>query len=186
MKLFFPSFLCFFYSVTILAQSTAKYQTYTNKITLFSKPCKVLYNNIDVQGNGSIEFTNAKKQVLRFRVLNQKLQILHGGIAFQLFTYENNYLQKIETFDKNGNLAGERESQNEAVVKFIIEKKGEYLKKKKLIDDAEGNIDLKDDSAEKIISIKLFDANNRPIVDLQSSYISSKSYYNYSERMYWP
>ncbi|WP_264536832.1 hypothetical protein [Flavobacterium sp. N1736] len=145
-----------------------------------------MYNNIDTEGNGSIEFTNSKKQILRFRVNKRQLQILHGGIAFQLFYYENDFLQKIATFDANGNLSGERESQNEAVVKFTIEKKAEYLRKKKLIDAAEGNIDLQDDSAEKIISIQLFDANNIPISILKSNYIASKTYWNYSVRMYWP
>ena len=185
MKLSF--FLCLFlFQTTLLAQSDARYHGFTNKVAEFSKPARILHNYIDVQGNGSIEYVNAKKQILRFRVANHKLQILHGGIAFQLFTYDHDFLKKIETFDANGNRAGARESQNEAAVEFIIEKKTEYLKKKKLIDAAEGNIDMKDDSAEKIIRIKLFDPNNRPIIVLHSNYMSSKSYYNYSGRMYWP
>jgi hypothetical protein len=142
----------------------------------FSKPNKVLYHNIDEKGNGTIEYTNAKKQILRFRVLNHKLQILHSGIAYQLFIYEDNDLQKIATFDSNGKLAGEHESQNEAIIEFIVEKKEQYLMKKKILDDAEGNIDLKDDSKEQIIRIKLFDSDNRPIMDLHSQYISSKEY----------
>lgn len=185
MKLFL-SFLFLLQGTLLLAQSDARYHGYTDRISQFSKPNRVLHNNINAEGNGSIEYTNAKKQILRFRVANHKLQVLHGGAAFQLFTYENNYLKKLETFESNGKLAGERESQNEAIVVFTIEKKAEYLKKKKLIDDAEGNIDMKDDTAEKIISIKLFDANYRPIMVLQPAYMSSKSYYNYSERMYWP
>jgi hypothetical protein len=181
-------FLCFtlFQSTFLLAQSDAKYHGYTNRIIQFSKPNRVLFNNIDAQGNGSVEYTNARKQILRFRLLNQKLQIMHGGIAFQLFSYENNFLQKIETFDGTGNLAGERESQNEAIVQFSIEKKAEYLNKKKLIDDAEGNIDMKDDSKEKIIRIKLFDQNNHPITETKPTYISSKTYWEYCVRMYWP
>jgi len=168
------------------SKSDAKYHFYTNKIAQFAQPSKVLYNHIDSQGNGSVEYTNAKKQILRFRVLNHKLQVMHGGISFQLFSYEDNYLQKIETFDANGNLAGERESQNEAVIVFIVEKKGEYLKKKKLIDDAEGNINMKDDSKEKIIRIKCYDANNLPTTNMYINFISSKTYYDYSSRMYWP
>lgn len=185
MKLFI-SFLFLLQTSFLLAQSDAKYHGYTNRVSPFSKPNKVLYNNINSEGNGAIEYTNAKKQILRFRVANHKLQVLHGGAAFQLFTYENDDLKKLETFDSNGKLAGERESQNEAIIVFTIEKKAEYLKKKKLIDDAEGNIDMKDDSAEKIISIKLLDANNLPIAQLLPDYISSKTYYNYCHRMYWP
>lgn len=180
--------LCFslLYSISGIAQSDTQYDAYANRIKQFSKPAKVLSQNIDNSGNGSIEFTNAKKQVLRFRVQNQKLQVLHGGIAFQLFSYQNNELQRMETFDLNGNLAGERESKNEAAVIFFIEKPDLYLKKKKLIDDAEGNIDLKDDSAEKIIRIELYDENNLPIEKMQPNYISSKTYWNYNVRMYWP
>lgn len=186
MRLFCLFCLFLFQNTLLFAQSDAKYHGFTDRILQFSKPNKVLYNHIDAQGNGSIEYTNAKKQILRFRVLNHKLQILHGGIAYQLFIYENNDLQKIATFDNNGKLTGERESQNEAIVEFIVEKKQEYLKKKKVLDDAEGNIDMKDDSKEQIIRIKLFDSNNRPIIDLHSKYISSKEYYNYCHRMYWP
>lgn len=186
MKSFF--LLCFslLYNISGIAQSAGKYDAYANRIKQFSKPAKVLYQHIDNSGNGSIEFTNAKKQVLRFRLNNKKLQVLHGEIAFQLFYYKNNELQRMETFDLNGNLAGERESKNEAAVNFIIEKPDLYLKKKKLIDDAEGNIDLKDDTKEKIIRIELYDENNLPIEKMQPNYISSKTYWNYNVRMYWP
>lgn len=186
MKSFLFICVCLFLSICNTANSQSKYDQYTNKIKQFSKPAKVLYNNINATGNGSIEFTNPKKQILRFRVMNQKLQVLHGGITFQLFYYNNDYLQRIETFDANGNLAGERESNNEAAIVFIIEKPDLYLKKKKLIDAAEGNIDLKDDTAEKIIRIQLYDQNNLPISAMKPTYLSSKTYWEYNERMYWP
>ena len=111
MKLFF---LCLSLLQCILAtaQSDSQYHAYTSKIKQFSIPSRILYKHIDATGNGSIEFTNAKKQILRFRILNQKLQIQHGGVAYQLFYYTNNYLQRIESFDADGNLAGERESKN--------------------------------------------------------------------------
>jgi hypothetical protein len=179
-------YLCLLQSAYGIAQSSAKYDVYTNRIKQFSKPAKVLYNNINATGNGSIEYTNAKKQILRFRLMNQKLQILHSGISFQLFYYDNNFLQRIETFDTNGSLAGERESNNEAAIAFIIEKPDLYLKKKKLIDAAEGNIDLKDDTSEKIIRVQLYDQNNLPITGMQPTYISSKTYWDYNVRMYWP
>lgn len=185
MKLFFLYF-SFFQCMFAFAQSHVTYQIYVNRIKQFSKPVRVLSNYIDKEGNGPIEFTNSKKQILRFRVQNKKLQVLHGGVAYQLFYYNNNYLQRIETFDASGNLAGERESKNEAAVAFIIEKPAFYLKKKKLIDDAEGNIDLKDDTNEKIIRVELFDKNDLPIRQFQPTYISSKMYWDYNVRMYWP
>lgn len=186
MKSFLFICVCLFLSICNTANSQSKYDQYTNKIKQFAKPAKILYNHINATGNGSIEFTNAKKQILRFRVMNQKLQVLHGGITFQLFYYNNDYLQRIETFDANGSLAGERESNNEAAIVFIIEKPDLYLKKKKLIDAAEGNIDLKDDTAEKIIRIQLYDQNNLPIAAMKPTYLSSKTYWEYNERMYWP
>lgn len=179
-------FLFLLQNICVNAQSGSKYDVYTNKIKQFSQPSKVLSNNIKADGNGSIEFTNAKKQVLRFRVMNHKLQVLHGEIAFQLFYYDNIFLQRVETFDKDGSLAGERESNNEAAVVFIIEKPGLYLKKKKLIDAAEGNINLKDDSNEKIIRVQFYDSNNLPIPEIQHTYISSKTYWNQNIRMNWP
>ncbi|MDA6070052.1 hypothetical protein NJT12_10525 [Flavobacterium sp. AC] len=185
MKLFLL-YLSFLQCICATAQSDAQYHAYTNSIKQFSKPVRILSNYINKEGNGPIEFTNAKKQILRFRVMNQKLQIQHGGVVYQLFYYKNDYLQRIETFDINGNLAGERESKNEAGITFIIEKPALYLKKKKLIDAEEGNIDLKDDTSEKIIRVELFDHNNLPIREFQPTYISSKMYWNYNVRMYWP
>jgi len=186
MKSILLVYLCLLQGICAMAQSNAKYDIYSNRIKQFSKPAKVLYSHINAEGNGSIEFTNAKKQILRFRLKNQKPEVLHGGITFQLFHYNNDYLQKIETFDTNGNLTAEHESNNEAAIVFIIEKPELYLKKKKLIDAAEGNIDLKDDTTEKIIRIQLYDQNNLPIKAMQSNYISSKTYWNYNVRMYWP
>lgn len=185
LKLFFL-FFGFLQCICAAAQSDSNYQVFTNKVKQFSKPARILYKHIDATGNGAVEFINAKKQVLRFRVNNKKLEIMHGGIAYQLFYYQNNYLKRLETFDIHGNLSGERESKNEAAVVFSIDKPTLYLKKKKLIDDAEGNIDLKDDSSEKIIRIELFDQNNLPIREFQPTYLSSKTYWNYNARMYWP
>jgi hypothetical protein len=166
------------------AQSDARYRTHTERITQFLNPNKLLSSTINAEGNGSLEYTNPKNQVLRFRIAKHKLQEQHGGIAFQLFSYQNNELQKIETFDLQGKLAGEQASQNEAITTFIIEKKYEYLKKKKLIDAAEGNIDLADDRQEKIIRVKLLDSKRKPIPEKEPFYISSKTYWNYSVRMY--
>lgn len=179
-------FFCFLQCITVTAQSDSNYQTIIDKVKQFSKPAKILNKHIDATGNGSVEFTNAKKQVLRFRLQHHQLQVQHGGIGYQLFYYRNNYLEKIQTFDVNGNLAGEAASKNESGVVFIIEKPNLYLKKKKLIDAAEGNIDLKDDSNEKIIRVQLYDENNMPIPEFQPTYISSKTYWNYNIRMYWP
>ena len=186
-KLIQVFFICFslLQCISVSAQAD-NLQVLTNRVKKFSKPARILNKHIDGTGNGPVEFTNAKKQVLRFRLEHHKLQIQHGGIAYQLFYYKNDYLEKIQTFDVNGNLAGEGESKNESGVVFIIEKPNVYLKKKKLIDDAEGNIDLKDDTNEKIIRVQLYDENNMPIPEFQPTYISSKMYWNYNVRMYWP
>lgn len=185
MKLFFVCF-SLLECICAAAQSDTRYLVLTDTVKQFSKPAKVLYKHIDATGNGSIEFTNAKKQVLRFRLNKEKLQIMHGGVAYQLFYYQNNYLKRLETLDAKGNLTGEKESKNEAALNFIIDKPALYQKKKKLIDDAEGNIDLKDDTNEKIIRVEMFDENNLPIREFQPTYISSKMYWNYNVRMYWP
>lgn len=179
--------ICFtlFQSAFLLAQSDGKYALYASKVTAFSKPFRMLSQTVDEDGNGTVEFTNAKNQVLRFRLYNNKVQPQPCRIGFEIFYYENNYLKKIESLDLSGKLIGcNLRLLGEAVTEFIIEKPGLYLKKKKLIDDAEGNIDMKDDSKEKIIRIKLFDSNNHLITETQPTYISSKTYWDYCERIY--
>jgi hydroxypyruvate isomerase len=130
-KLIQVFFICFSFLQCISVSAQAdNFQVLINKIQQFSKPARILNKHIDAKGNGPVEFTNAKKQVLRFRLEHHKLQIQHGGIAYQLFYYKNDYLEKIQTFDVNGKLAGEGESKNESGVVFIIEKPNLYLKKK--------------------------------------------------------
>jgi len=114
-----------------------------------------------------------------------------------LFIYKNKNLQRTETFDIQGKLTGENlvgegdESDHEAITEYIIEKPEAYLLQKKLIDDAEGNLQMPDDSGEKIIRIQLYDANRKPIEFKShfyrpSPYMSSKEYWMTNERLYWP
>lgn len=182
----FRIFLFFFLTLSFGIQSQNRYGAYVNGIEAFSKPFRVLSNYVDKNGNGTIEYTNPKNQVLRFRLFNHKPQLLHSRMVYQLFYYEKNFLQRIDTYDINGKPAGERESENEATVIFIIEKSELYLRKKKIIDEAEGNIDMKDDSSEKIIRIQLLDSNHLPVNEDRPRYISSKIYWEYNIRKYWP
>lgn len=187
MKSLFSLFFALLVYITAFAQSAGNYKSYISRITQFSKPFRVLHNEVDAQGNGSVEFTNAKNQVLRFRLNNNKLQPGSCRIAFEIYYYQNNYLTKIESLDSNGKLIGcNLKLRGEAVTAFIIEKPDLYLQRKKIIDDAEGNIEMKDDSEEKIIRIQLFDSNYQPIIELRPSYISSKSYWEQNIRMSWP
>ncbi|MFC4477836.1 hypothetical protein [Flavobacterium chungangensis] len=187
MKSFFSLFIVSLVCISSFAQSAKNYQVYSNQIKQFSKPSRILNKNIDAQGNGYVEFTNAKNQILRFRLHNNKLQQGSCSIAFEIYYYENNFLKRIESLDSNGNLIGcNLKLNNEAVVEYIIEKPALYLKKKKIIDDAEGNIAMKDDSNEKIIRVQYFDANNKPIILLKPVYISSKTYWQDNIRMGWP
>lgn len=179
--------LALFQSQFSFAQSAHSYQNYANTIVQFSKPARVLTKNIDAQGNGTIEFTNARKQVLRFQLYQNKIKSGLCRIAFEIYYYENNYLRKIESLDANGKLIGcNLKLNNEAVTVYTIERPDLYLKKKKLIDDAEGNIDMKDDSNEKIIRVRLFDQNNIQIKETKPAYISSKTYWDQNVRMSWP
>ncbi|WP_294957094.1 hypothetical protein [uncultured Flavobacterium sp.] len=187
MKSVFTLFLGLFLYASSFAQSAENYQVYANRIKQFSKPARLVRKDVNAQGNGSIEFTNAKKQILRFRLQNNKLQLGSCRIAFEIYYYENNYLRRIESLDSSGNLIGCNLKLNgEAVTEFSIEKPALYLQKKKMIDDAEGNIDMKDDSDEKIIRVQYFDAYNNPIILQKPVYISSKTYWQDNIRMAWP
>lgn len=187
MKSFFSLFFGLFLCISSFAQSAQNYQVYANRIKQFSKPAKILRNDINKQGNGFIEFTNAKNQILRFRFQNNKLQQGSCSITFEIYYYENNSLKRIESLDKNGNLIEcLLKLNNEAAIEFTIEKPSLYLKKKNLIDNAEGNINMKDDTNEKIIRVRYFDSKNRPLAQSKPFYISSKSYWEYNIRMSWP
>ncbi len=186
MKSFF-SLLGLLLCISSFAQSADNYRVYIDQIKQFSKPSRILNKNIDAHGGGYVEFTNAKNQILRFRLHNNKLQQGSCSIAFEIYYYEKNFLKRIESFDKNGNLIGCLLKLNgEAITEYTIEKPDLYLKKKKLIDDAEGNISMKDDSSEKIIRVRYFNANNIPIVQPKPTYISSKTYWEFNIRMSWP
>lgn len=186
MKSFF-SLLGLLLCMSSFAQSADNYRVYIDQIKQFSKPSRILNKNIDAHGDGYVEFTNAKNQILRFRLHNNKLKQGSCSIAFEIYYYEKNFLKRIESFDKNGNLIGCLLKLNgEAITEYTIEKPDLYLKKKKLIDDAEGNISMKDDSSEKIIRVHYLNANNIPIVQTKPTYISSKTYWEFNIRMSWP
>ncbi|MET3026797.1 hypothetical protein ABXT06_08985 [Flavobacterium sp. UW10123] len=187
MKFFISLLFGLFLYASSFAQSAKNYQVYANQIKQFTKPAKILRNDINAEGNGSIEFTNAKNQILRFRLQKNKLQLGSCSIAFEIYYYENNYLRRIESLDSNGNLIGcNLKINGEAVTEYIIEKPSLYLQKKKLIDNSDGNINMKDDSKEKIIRVHYFDSHNKPIILLKPVYISSKTYWQDNIRMGWP
>ncbi|MGY0035869.1 hypothetical protein [Pedobacter sp. NJ-S-72] len=189
-------------NISVSAQSGSKFKIYANKVKSFSKPADVLLSTVNASGNGSVTLTNKENQVLRFRVYKHKPGEIaprsHSGIVYQLFIYNNNYLQRVETFDLQGNLTGQNlvgegdESDHEAITEYIIEKPESYLVKKKLMDDAEGNIiQMPDDTNEKIIRIQLYDVNRQPITFKshfyrESPYMSSNEYWLTNERIHWP
>lgn len=187
MKSFFSLFFGLFLYGASFAQSTGNYQNYIKRIAQFAQPSRILQNHIDSEGNGYLEFINSKNQILRFRLNNHKLRTGSCSIAFEIYYYQNSYLKKVESFNSDGKLIGcVLKIHGEAVTEYIIEKPELYLKKKKLIDEAEGNIDMKDDSNEKIIRVRLFDSKYQPITQLRPSYISSKTYWQDNIRMAWP
>ncbi|KRD06510.1 hypothetical protein ASE21_20360 [Flavobacterium sp. Root901] len=184
----FPFFIIisFFLFHTSFAQN-GNYYAYANRIKQFSKPFRILHQDVNAEGNGSIEFTNEQNQILRFRFQNKKLLPGSCSIAFEIYYYKDNFLRRTESFDSNGNLIECRLKLNdEAATEYSIEKPALYLKKKKIIDDAEGNIELTDDSREKIIRVEFFDSHNNRKIKLQPTYISSKEYWQYDNRTSWP
>jgi hypothetical protein len=126
-----------------------------------------------------VELANNNHQVLCFRLFNYHIQSLHHRIYFRQFTYAGDTLKKVETFDGYGFYAEEHEARDEAIITFSIEKPALFAVKKKLVEEAEYNINTADEH-EKIVRIHGYNASGRL---MYTAYISSSAYLRYSLRL---
>jgi len=118
-----------------------------------------------------INIKNSAGSILKFRV-NDKDELLtyHCGIAFIYFEFTNGWLARYKTLDKNGELKGDDEFEDLAIVEYEIKKMNLLHTKFEVLNEADGNVQM-NDAKEEIVNIKAYDSKNKLI---KENYISSK------------
>lgn len=122
---------------------------------------------------GAVDILNAYRQLLRFKMFNNKLVAFQSDIVFELSEYnKDGDLLKRSFFDAEGKPAGILPAiSNLSVSEYFILKKNAYTAKKKLWTSGEL---LKDDTDEKIILEKRYDPQGKFIGQI---YYSTEAYF---------
>ncbi|HVI46176.1 MAG TPA: hypothetical protein VM802_14975 [Chitinophaga sp.] len=134
-------------------------------------------------GSDEVEATNRKGDILRYRMDRKRNPIpYHCGIAYQLFEFRKGYITRITTFAVDGNMAGELESEGEAIMELEIKKKDLLDKQLARIDEEDGNLDPKDED-QQIVLARVYDDRKRLLAE---HYISTGYYWELQHMMYRP
>lgn len=130
-----------------------------------------------------INIKNSAGCILKFRVSDKdELRTYHCGIVFIYFEFKDGWLKKYNTLDKNGELKGDEEFEDLAIVEYEIKKMNLLHTKFEVLNEADGNIPM-NDAKDEIVYTKVYDSKNKLI---KENYISSKEYWNASNVLYRP
>ena len=134
-------------------------------------------------GDGEINIKNSGGDILKFRLNKQeKMQGFHCGIAYIYFEFTNGWLDRYKMLDKNGELKGDDEFGDLAIVEYEIRKPDLLHTKFEVLNEADGNIQM-NDAKDEIVYAKAYNSKNKLI---NENYISTKEYWNASNVLYGP
>ena len=181
-KYLFIFFTLMFFSMatnSVLSGDNNTYLQFALKVKDFDTTGSVITKGSD----GEINIKNSAGNILRFRLNKQeKMQGYHCGIAYIYFEFTNGWLARYKTLDKNGELRGDDEFEDLAIVEYEIKKMNLLHTKFEVLNEADGNIQM-NDAKDEIVYMKAFDSKNKLI---KENYISSKEYWNANNVMYRP
>lgn len=130
-----------------------------------------------------INIKNSAGNILKFRVSGKnELMSYHCGIVFIYFEFNDGWLQRYTTLDKDGVLKGDDEFGDLAAVEYEIRKMNLLHAKFEVLNEADGNIQM-NDAKDEIVYMRAYDSKNKLI---KENYISSKEYWNANNVLYGP
>lgn len=161
------------------AGDNGKYMGYALKVNEFD----TAGSRITVLSDGEVNIINSGGSILRFRVnKDDELRTYHCGIVFIHYIFNNGWINKYKTFDINGSLKGDDEFEDLAIVEYEIRKMNLLHAKFEVLNEADGNIEMKD-AKDEIVYMKAYDSKNRLI---KENYISTKEYWMANNVLYRP
>jgi len=163
----------------VFSGDNGKYMQYAQKVKDFDTTGFFISKGSDHE----INIKNSAGSILKFRV-NDKDELLtyHCGIAFIYFEFTNGWLNRYKTLDKNGELKGDDEFEDLAIVEYEIKKMNLLHTKFEVLNEADGNIQM-NDVKDEIVYTKAYNSKNKLI---KENYISSKEYWNANNVLYRP
>lgn len=133
--------------------------------------------------DGEINIKNSAGNILKFHVNNKdEIRAYHCGIVYIYFEFNDGWLNRYKTLDKNGELKGDDEFEDLAIVEYEIRKMNLLHAKFEVLNEADGNIPM-NDAKDEIVYTKVYNSKNKLISE---NYISSKEYWNASNVLYKP
>ncbi len=138
---------------------------------------------ISKASDGEINIKNSAGNILKFHVNDKdELRAFHCGIVYLYFEFTNGWLNRYRTLDKNGELKGDDEFEDLAIVEYEIKKMNLLHAKFEVLDEVDGNVQM-NDAKDEIVYMKAYDSRNKLI---KENYISSKEYWNANNVLYRP
>lgn len=132
---------------------------------------------------GEVNIKNSAGNILKFHVNNKdELKIYNSGIVYFYFEFSRGWLGRYKTLNKNGELKGDDEFEDLAIVEYEIRKMNLLHAKFEVLNEADGNIKM-NDAKDEIVYMKVYDSKNKLI---KENYISTKEYWNANNVLYRP
>ena len=133
--------------------------------------------------DGEINIINSAGNILKLHVNNKdEIRAYHCGIVYIYFEFANGWLARYKTLDKNGELKGDDEFEDLAIIEYEIRKMNLLQAKFEVLNEADGNIQM-NDAKDKIVYSRAYNSKNKLTSE---NYISSKEYWNASNVLYKP
>src|SRR5687767_12814602 len=130
-----------------------------------------------------IDIKNGSGNVLRFKVDRAgNLAGYFSSLVFILYEYKNDWIVKITTYGESGQIKGALAFEDYAITEFIVKKPTELIAKFKIVDEKEGNIDMKDKDEELVLKRELNSKNEL----IREYYITSDDYWDMQHMQFRP
>jgi hypothetical protein len=154
---------------------------YAKRVKSFDE--KTIISTREDSSMHEVDLKNGNGDLLRFKIdENDSLLTYHCGLCFILYHFDKELISKITTFGKNGNIKGDLEFDDIAIVRFKIMKPEELKAKLVKIDKEDGNIEMNDATEHLVLQTKLNSKNEV----LEETYISSSEYWQAQNLFYRP
>lgn len=180
-------FLSFLLSNGILINSqrlNEQYVKYAQRVTDFKlEDYAFAIHEIEGGNYSEIDIKNSIGSVLRFKVdRSGNLHRYYSALVFIHYEFKNEWIAKITTYGENGKIKGAIAFEDYAITEFIVKKPTELVAKFKIVDEKEGNIDMKDVAEELVLKRELNSKNEL----IREYYITSDDYWDMQHMQFRP
>lgn len=174
-------YLVFLLTAAVYSQTTENeiYYLYASKVTDFDTSKSVISSSME----GEVDIKNSQGDVLRFMISKDNaLSSYHGGISYILYDWTNGWLNRIVTYNSNGKIMGDAESNDLATIELEIKDMGMLHAKFEALDAVDGNMKTNDADSKTVLQ----KAYNSKGSLFKEAYINTSDYWKMYHLLYRP